>query len=152
VQAPAPVPAPAASAQEADAETASLDEAFSSFTLEATQPEPDRSGAVDITRIAIPRERAEPPAPVHPARHWVQVATGRDLAALRFDWRRIARQAEGRLDGKGPFTVPWGVANRLLSGPYDSAAQAREIVKTLKELGLDSFTFTSAEGEAVAEL
>ena len=48
--------------------------------------------------------------------------------------------------------TPWGEANRLLSGPYDSAAKAREMVKELKELGVDSFTFTSAAGEAIEKL
>ena len=116
---------------------------------------PSASGAVDITRIAIPREREEPkppPPPAHPARHWVQVATGKDVSALKFDWRRIARKAEGKLDGKGPFVTPWVEANRLLSGPYDSAAKAREMVKELKELGVDCFTFTSAEGEVIEKL
>ena len=43
-------------------------------------------------------------------------------------------------------------ANRLLSGPYDSATKAREMMNQLKALGVDSFTFTSAEGEAIEKL
>ena len=81
-----------------------------------------------------------------------QVATGKDRDALKFDWRRIARKAEGLLDGKGPFVTPWVEANRLLSGPYDSATKAREMMNQLKALGVDSFIFTSAEGEAVEKL
>ena len=71
---------------------------------------------------------------------------------LTLESGRIARQAEGALDGKGPFTAPWGVANRLLAGPYDSAADAREMVNRLRGLRLDSFPFTSAEGEAINDL
>ncbi|WP_197462410.1 SPOR domain-containing protein, partial [Erythrobacter sp. HI0028] len=163
---------PTASAQPADTATASaspasgtasagaavgrsLEDAFDGFTLAPPAPPPPATGAVDITRIAIPREKVRPkppPPPAHPARHWVQVATGKDRAALKFDWRRITRSAEGKLDGTGPFVTPWVEANRLLSGPYDSAAEAREMVNELKKIGVDSFPFTSAEGEAVEPL
>ncbi len=136
----------------------SVADAFSGFTLPPADPAPASRGAVDITRIEIPREKEAakppppPPPPPSPSRHWVQVATGKDTKALGFDWRRIARKAGGLLDGKGPFVTPWGEANRLLSGPYDSATKAKEMVKELKELGLDSFTFTSAVGEEIEEL
>ena len=133
----------------------SIEDAFDGFTLAPPAPPPSATGAVDITRIAIPREKVRPkppPPPAHPARHWVQVATGKDRAALKFDWRRITRSAEGKLDGTGPFVTPWVEANRLLSGPYDSAAEAREMVNELKKIGVDSFPFTSAEGEAVEPL
>ncbi|GMM93256.1 SPOR domain-containing protein [Qipengyuania sp. MTN3-11] len=131
-------------------------DAFADFDLASTttQVSPRVPDAVDITAITPPREieREEPAPPAHPARHWVQVATGKDLAALKFDWRRIARGAGGELDGKGPFTAPWGEANRLLAGPYPSASAAREKVNELKALGLDTFPFSSAAGEAVAAL
>ena len=150
-----PPPPPAPIQPEPEPQPASVADAFDGFTLAPGTPTPSASGAVDITRIAIPREREEPkppPPPAHPARHWVQVATGKDVSALKFDWRRISRRAEGKLDGKGPFVTPWVEANRLLSGPYDSAAKAREMVKELKELGVDCFTFTSAEGEVIEKL
>ena len=133
----------------------SVADAFSGFTLEPGSTAPGSNGAVDITRIDIPRERARPkppPPPVHPSRHWVQVATGKDRSALKFDWRRISRKAAGKLDDKGPFVTPWGEANRLLSGPYDSAEKAREMVNELRKLDIDSFPFTSAEGEAIDTL
>lgn len=132
-----------------------LEQAFAGFTLEPTTSRPAAQGAVDITRIEAPREKAEPdppPPPAHPSRHWVQVATGKDVSALGFDWRRIARKADGLLDGKGPFVTPWGEANRLLSGPYPDAATAREMMNELKGLDIDSFTFRSAEGEAIEPL
>ena len=133
----------------------SVADAFSGFTLEPGSTAPGSNGAVDITRIDIPRERARPkppPPPVHPSRHWVQVATGKDRNALKFDWRRISRKAAGKLDDKGPFVTPWGEANRLLSGPYESAEKAREMVNELRKLDIDSFPFTSAEGEAIETL
>lgn len=151
---PAPTPSPVSSPPP-EPSPASVAEAFSGFTLEPQAPAPAASGAVDITRIDIPRERAAPkppPPPAYPSRHWVQVATGKDTDALKFDWRRITRKAEGKLDGKGPFVTPWGEANRLLSGPFDSAESAREMVNELRKLGLDSFPFTSAEGEKIDKL
>lgn len=151
--------APADVAPQDDAEAATVADAFSGFSLEPSNPAPAATGAVDITRIDIPRERPAPPPPpppppppAYPSRHWVQVATGKDLSALKFDWRRISRKAEGKLDGKGPFVTKWVEANRLLAGPYDSAAKAREMVKELKGMGIDSFTFTSAKGEKIDDL
>lgn len=134
----------------------SVSDAFAGFDLadNATSATPSR-GAVDITSIAIPREREAPPAPpppVHPARHWVQVATGKDLSALAFDWRRIVGKSDGILDGKGPFTTPWVEANRLLAGPYDSAKDARDVVNRLKALGVDSFAFLSDRGQEISPL
>ena len=51
---------------------------------------------MDITAIEITRERVVPPPPRHPERYWVQVAIGRNLSALRRDWRQIKRRAEGQ--------------------------------------------------------
>jgi Flp pilus assembly protein TadD len=141
----------------------SLAEAFADFSLPPSEVVP-AAGAVDITRIDPPRERAaqpvakpaaKPPAPkppAHPRRFWVQVATGRDADALKWDWRRIKREGGDLLSSKDAFSARWGQANRLLTGPYPTAAAAQQAVTALKAKGLDSFTFTSAEGEAVTPL
>lgn len=133
-------------------EQQSMEYAFASFDLPPSASTAPRAGAVDITAIEAPRETNEPPPPVIPARHWVQVATGRDISALGFDWRRISRNSGGELAGKNAFTAPWGEANRLLAGPYDSAGEAREVVGRLKAIGVDSFAFSSARGEEVFPL
>ncbi|TMM48812.1 tetratricopeptide repeat protein [Qipengyuania marisflavi] len=147
-----PLPAP---------QPADVADAFASFDLADTARAEPAPGAVDITAIAIPREveEAKPPPPPppppkaqHPSRHWVQVATGKDRAALKYDWRRIARRAAGRLDKNGPFVTPWGVSSRLLAGPFPTATAAREMVKELNALNLDSFTFTSKAGEEIEPL
>ena len=109
------------------------------------------SGAVDITAIE-PRREVEAAPPAHPSRIWVQVATGRDRSALRFDWRRLARTAPGVLEDKGPFVASWNATNRLLAGPFDNAAAARSAIADLREAGVDSFAFTSADGEAIEVL
>lgn len=128
-----------------------LEEAFADFVL----PSGDISvspaaGAVDITAIEPAREApVPPPPPAHPSRHWVQVATGRDIAAFRFDWRRIVRTADGLLDGRDAFRARWNGTNRLLTGPFESARAAQQFVTELAEAGVDAFRFTSAEGEEV---
>ena len=139
----------------------SLSDAFADFALPAGQrtagPAAD---AVDITKIQIKRERPPPPPepkpepkpeppppPQHPSRQWVQVATGQDIAAFRWDWRRIVRSADGLLDDQDAFHTPWGASNRLVTGPFASAKAANDFVAALKEKGVDSFRFTSTQGE-----
>ncbi|MWV27399.1 tetratricopeptide repeat protein [Aurantiacibacter rhizosphaerae] len=141
-------------AQEQEAEQIDLAEAFADFTLESAQV-PSRSGAVDITAIDPPREKpapVKPKPPAHPARHWVQVATGQDTSAFRFDWRRIVRNAGGLLDDVDAFTAKWGQTNRLLTGPFDTARAAQERVSELAGQGVDSFRFASEEGEEIQKL
>jgi cell division septation protein DedD len=120
------------------------------------------TGAVDITTLAIPREVAarpepkpaarEPAKPAQPSRIWVQLATGRDVNALRFDWRRFLRQGGDLLAGFQPHVTPWGEANRLLAGPLDNREKARELVSKLKEKGIDSFSYISPEGQEIQHL
>lgn len=139
-------------------EEVDLVQAFADFSLPVRPTVSE--GAVDITRITPPRERPqvepaaapEPPKPVHPSRHWVQVATGRDTGALAFDWRRIKRQADGLLDKPAPHVAAWGQTNRLVAGPFDNAREANDLVTKLKEKNVDSFRFTSAQGEEVKPL
>ena len=117
--------------------------------------------AVDITRIKPPREVEKkpepvaakpPPPPPVPSRHWVQLATGRDKSALKFDWRRFAAKAPELLGKKDPYVTPWGQANRLLAGPYDSPKAANAALAALKKAGLDGFVFTSDVGQEVEKL
>lgn len=135
-----------------------LSQAFAEFSLPPASTVPAQ-GAVDITRIEPMREtpRVEPrPAPpprvLVPSRHWVQVATGRDTAALAFDWRRVKRVANGLLDRSNPHVASWGQTNRLVAGPFASAREANELVTKLKEKQVDAFRFTSAQGEEVKPL
>ena len=144
----------APSATEAQPETVqpNVSIAFSSFERETGPRATAQRGAVDITTIEPKREVAPPPPPAHPKRIWVQVATGQDLSALKFDWRRLARNAPDELGRFTPHTVPWGQANRLLAGPYASEVAAQSAVNALKEKGIDTFSYTSPEGQAIAEL
>ncbi|RIV87296.1 SPOR domain-containing protein, partial [Aurantiacibacter xanthus] len=133
--------------------------AFADFARSSPLPVAAAANAVDITAIDIPRERPAPPPPpppppppAHPSRQWVQVATGQDTAAFRYDWRRIKRSAEGLLDDAKAFTTRWGETNRLLTGPFANAREAQEFVSELGKAGIDSFRFTSDAGQEVKPL
>jgi Flp pilus assembly protein TadD len=144
---------------------ATLEEAFAGFTLPDNAPTATATaaGAVDLTRITIRREQRPPPPPPpapppppppprHPSRIWVQVGTGQNVDAFRFDWRRMTRTAGTLLNGREPHRARWGQTNRLLVGPFASVAEANRMVTQLEEKGIDAFRFTSSQGEEVVEL
>lgn len=117
------------------------------------------AGAVDLSRITVKREAPppppkpkEPPKPVNPSRVWVQVATGKKVDALGYDWRRISRKGGDLLAKFKAYTTPWGEANRLLAGPVESREKAQALVGELKAKGLDSFLYVSPEGEEIQPL
>ena len=138
-------------------------DAFSDMALPSKSIRSASDGAVNIAEIEPPRERVAPPepepeveeptkGPEHPARHWVQIATGKDRAALRYDWRRLSRKAEGQLDENEPFVASWGETNRMLTGPYDTLRQARAASDALNQLDIDSFAFSSAQDQVIEPL
>lgn len=137
-------------------------DAFAEF---GSAPLPDArvsGNAVDISRITVKREAPPPPPekpkpkepakPVHPSRVWVQVATGKNIDALGFDWRRISKAGGAPLAKLNPHTTRWGAANRLLAGPVANRDKAQAMVKELKDKGLDSFLYVSPEGEEIQPL
>ena len=162
--APAPVPAPAPAPRPVER----VADVFAD--LGAPTADARVSGdAVDLSRIEVRRETPpppvvakpaekpkpkpkEPPKPVHPSRVWVQVATGKKVDALAFDWRRIAKEAGKPLAPYKPFTARWGATNRLVIGPVASRDKAEALVRELKKKGMDVFLWTSEEGEAVQPL
>ena len=153
--APSELPEPLSESPE---ELVDLAEAFAEFAEADTLPLAPAANAVDITTIDIPRERpqpetpAAPPPPAHLARQWVQIATGQDLAAFRFDWRRLRRGADGLLDDREAYSTAWNQTNRLLTGPFATAREAQQFVSSLSEAGVDSFRFASDAGQEIKPL
>lgn len=178
--APAPVVVAKAPAVPGDAAPPparlSLADAFADLTLAASPGAV--AGAVDITALPAPRRPAPAaaqqmapakPAPVkpaaekpkpkpkvekpaEPARLWAQLGVGRNTAAFSFDWRKLAKQADGALDGKGPWAVKYGATNRMLAGPYASESAAKAAIKRLKDKGIAALPFSSDEGEKVTKI
>ncbi len=118
----------------------------------AAQPAPAPETAKPAAKPAEKPKKKEPPKPVHPSRIWVQVATGKKIPALAFDWKRIAKEGGAPLAKLKPFTAKWGETNRLLVGPVDSREKAQALVRELKRKDMDSFLFMSDEGEVVQPL
>jgi hypothetical protein len=80
----------------------------------------------------------------------VQIATGRDKAALGFDWRRMTREAAEVFRGKEPFVTAWGQTNRLLTGPFQSEAAANSFIGQLRHADVEgAFVWTSPAGQVV---
>ena len=101
--------------------------------------------------VEPPKPKA-PPKPVHPSRVWVQVATGKKIDALAFDWKRIGREGGKLLAPYDAHTARWGQTNRLVVGPVASRDKAEALVRELKKKGMDAFLWLSEEGEAVQPL
>ncbi len=158
VDGPAATP-PIPDANPAPPDRVDLARAFADFDLPSARPAgPSSPDAVDIARITPPRDaplERDPPArklPLNPSRHWVQVATGQDVANFRYDWRRISGQASDLLADYAAYYAAWGANNRLVTGPFPSASEAQAMVSRLSAGGVPSFVFTSIGGERVLPL
>jgi Flp pilus assembly protein TadD len=162
---PAPVPVPAPAPSQPPLRVADAFADLGAPTADAKVA----GDAVDLARIAVKREAPPPPPapvakpaekpkaktppkPVHPSRVWVQVATGRKIDALAFDWRRISREGGAAVTAYKPHTARWGQTNRLVVGPVASRDKAEAVVRDLKKKGLDAFMWLSDEGEEVQAL
>ncbi len=131
-------------------------DAFADLTLPAGSITP-APGAVDVRRIAAakpkpPEPPKTPPKPVHPSRIWVQVGTGRDVRALGFTWRELAKDNPDLFRGKSAWVSDWGRTNRLLTGPFATEAAAEMFLGRLKKKDLDAFLWASPAGQVVDDL
>ena len=163
-------------------ERPSIAEAFADLGPAPAASGRPAAGAVDVARLAAARQaeearlkkdaeakakakakrdadaraakaKAEKAArPAEPARVWVQVGVGRNTGAFAFDWKKLAKQAGGALDGKGPWAVKYGATNRMLAGPFPTDAAAKAAIKRLKEKDIDALPYSSAEGEKVSRI
>lgn len=117
---------------------------------------------VDLASIepAKPQPKAEPeppPAPKnqkpkHPKRYWVQIATGADLSALKFDYRRFSRKNADLFKAVEGWTSPWGKTRRLVVGPFDDFKTAKTFEARYRKDGGDGFAWASADGVEVNKL
>lgn len=135
-----------------------------------------QDGAVDIRTIAPARPAAstrtpavtrggtpvvkpgavtppKPAVPSHPSRIWVQLATGRDKAALGFDWRKLTRDDPEVFKGRKPQVSAFGQSTRLLTGPFASQALATAFLAQLRKAGVSgAYVWTSPAGQVVDAL
>lgn len=88
----------------------------------------------------------------HPARIWVQVATGSNEAGLPSTWKKLKDKAPTVFKGQNASSVPFKATNRLLVGPFKSQTEARALVNSMKKAGLQGSTFASDAGQAIAKV
>ena len=89
--------------------------------------------------------------PTHASRIWVQVLTGANRGLMGREWERLAHQASA-LRGRKPSITPWRNNFRLLTGPFDSDAEAQAFLGKLRGDGVSGFEWTSPAGQAVDSL
>ena len=87
----------------------------------------------------------------HPARYWVQIATG-NANALGFDYRKLIKTYAALLKGRSPYTSEWGRTDRLLVGPFPDLKAAKKWEGDYKNAGGDAFMWKSQVGEVVNPL
>ncbi|WP_226017196.1 SPOR domain-containing protein [Novosphingobium sp. FKTRR1] len=87
----------------------------------------------------------------HPSRIWVQVLTGSVRDKMASEWRGLVRQSRA-LKGHKPFLTPWRSNFRLLTGPFDSEAEAQDFLADLRKDGVSGFQWTSPAGQVVDAL
>lgn len=103
-------------------------------------------------KAAAKDAKAKKAAPSHSSRIWVQVLTGGNKDMMDKEWRRLVKEAPEVLRGRKPYLSPWRSNFRLLTGPFDSEADAQEFVTKLKKSGVSSYQWTSPAGQAVDTL
>ena len=149
----AQAPAPRQSTEETPVSGAlDLATAFADFS--APTKVAASGNVVDISKIKPKREvkeQAAPPPPPAPKRIWLQLGIGQNRNLIRGDWRLKYRKYDV-LKGKGPFVTPLGQTNRLLAGPFDSVGDARAALNALAKEGVESFVWTSPEGQEIEDL
>ncbi|NIJ20624.1 tetratricopeptide (TPR) repeat protein [Sphingomonas naasensis] len=91
------------------------------------------------------------PAKAEPKRIWVQVAGGANEASLPKAWKAVVAKAPA-LKGKAGWWTPLRATNRVLTGPFKTAAEAQAFVNTLGKSGVSGFVFTSEAGQKVTRL
>jgi hypothetical protein len=97
------------------------------------------------------RDAALVKARAHPARLWVQVAAGGNIAGLNLTWRRI-RDAHPALKAYQGYAIAAHGTNRVLAGPLRSTSDARTLIGTLAKGGLQALTYSSEAGEEALKL
>ncbi|GAA0472578.1 hypothetical protein GCM10009096_12180 [Parasphingorhabdus litoris] len=95
---------------------------------------------------------AKPKPPEHPKRYWVQIATGSDLNALKFDYRRMSKKNADLFAGTNGWTSRWGKTRRLVVGPFDDLSAAKKFEAGFRKNGGDGFAWVSANGTEVNKL
>lgn len=126
---------------------------------EAAKPPPAKPAAKAKPEAAKPDPKAKKPDPkaknpakAEPARVWVQVAGGANVASLPKAWKAVVAKAPAAFRGKSGWWTPLRATNRVLAGPFKTAAEAQAFVNALRKSDVSGFVFTSEAGQKVTKL
>ncbi len=133
--------------------------------LAADKKVADRKAVADKKLLAEKKEAAEKKAiadkeaaeekriaRANPERIWVQVSTGATEGDLPKAWKGVKAKAPAVVGTRGGWTTPWRATNRVLAGPFKTAAEARTFVNALAKEGVSTFSFTSDAGQVITKL
>lgn len=104
---------------------------------------------------AEPKEapkKVEPKKENNPKRYWVQLATGSNVEALKYDFRRMKRKNTSLFGEMEGWTSPWGKTRRMVVGPFKDLASAKKFDAAFRKNGGDSYAWVSAKGTKVNKL
>lgn len=111
----------------------------------------DAKVKADAEAAALEKEKLEKAAKrKHPERYWVQVGTGNNRAGLSGTFKKLREQAPDALKSVPTAVAPFKSTNRLLVGPFKTAAEAKAKVNELAKKGISANSYTSDPGEEVA--
>ena len=84
-------------------------------------------------------------------RIWVQVAGGANESDLPKAWSTAQKKA-AVLKGRQAYSTPLRATNRVVTGPFETEAEARAFVNQLARQGVSAFQFTSSAGQKMTKL
>jgi hypothetical protein len=122
---------------------------------ESARPVPPVQVA-NVTPI-LRQSTAPKPAPPSAAstsrrRFWIQLASGKNPAALPEQFRRIKNRHKELLAGISGYVTEDSERSRLLIGPFRSPSDAEILVEDLESVRVDAFSWTSPPGQAIRKL
>ncbi|QPQ54049.1 SPOR domain-containing protein [Allosphingosinicella flava] len=120
--------------------------------VKASKPAAVKKEPVKKTEAAKAAPKKKDPLKEHPARSWVQLASGANIAALPGEYRKLKAKAEKKLASKLAYTVKAGATNRLLVGPFKTAKEAQAFVNDLAKDKVNGFAWTSMAGQEIEKL
>ncbi len=98
-----------------------------------------------------PKTAAKAAVVAHPARFWVQIATG-EASALGFDYRKWTKKSAELFKGREGWTSAWGRTDRLLVGPFADLKASKKWEADFRKAGGNGFGWKSETGVVVTPL
>lgn len=111
----------------------------------------DKQAAAEKKALADKAAAEKKAARAHPPRIWVQVAAGANQRDLDRTWSQTKGKATALASRTG-YSTPVRASNRVLTGPFKTAAEARALVNQLAKQGVSAFSFTSEAGQEITKL